>query len=386
MAEIEVGKFGKKSGIDLSTFKAGLKADKLTAEQKSIFNAIDADKNGVVDEEELEKLKSGLDKNGNNTISKREAKKFLKNNDLKNLDKKEVMKFLKSYLDNTQNVEDAEVVDTAADGQKTVKISYKDGTSEVVNANFISKTDQNGNTVSKYYDDNKTLEKEKRTTSEGDSIEVQYDSDGETPVSSLENKKDGTETQIEYKEGKPVTKQVKLGTTKSNYTFDEQGNEILNIIRKDIDNDKIPIIILSAKSHLEDRISGLNNGADDYLVKPFNIKELISRINVQYRKFLKDKFIIKLKEFTLDIKNEKFYKFDNVIDLTSNEFKILKYLFLKQGNVVSRDELYNQIWGTNNKNNSRSVDMHIKSIRAKIGDENKNFIKSIYGGGYIIEK
>ena len=85
-------------------------------------------------------------------------------------------------------------------------------------------------------------------------------------------------------------------------------------------------------------------------------------------------------------KNEKFYKFDNLIDLTSNEFKILKYLFLKQGNVVSRDELYNQIWGTNNKNNSRSVDMHIKSIRAKIGDENKNFIKSIYGGGYIIEK
>ena len=85
-----------------------------------------------------------------------------------------------------------------------------------------------------------------------------------------------------------------------------QGNEILNIIRKDIDNDKIPIIILSAKSLLEDRISGLNNGADDYLVKPFNIKELISRINVHYRKFLKDKFIIKFKEFTLDIKNEKF--------------------------------------------------------------------------------
>ena len=165
-----------------------------------------------------------------------------------------------------------------------------------------------------------------------------------------------------------------------------QGNEILNIIRKDIDNDKIPIVILSAKSLLEDRISGLNNGADDYLVKPFNIKELISRINVHYRKFLKDKFIIKVKEFTLDFKNEKFYKFDNLIDLTSNEFKILKYLFLKQGNVVSRDELYNEIWGTNNKNNSRSVDMHIKSIRAKIGDENKNFIKSIYGGGYIIEK
>lgn len=165
-----------------------------------------------------------------------------------------------------------------------------------------------------------------------------------------------------------------------------QGDEILKIIRKDIGNDKIPIVILSAKSLLEDRITGLNNGADDYIVKPFNIKELISRINVHYRKFLKDKYIIKINEYTLDFKNEQFYKYDSLIDLTSNEFKILKYLFLKQGNVVSRDELYNQIRGTNNKNNSRSVDMHIKSLREKIGDENKNFIKSIYGGGYIIEK
>lgn len=165
-----------------------------------------------------------------------------------------------------------------------------------------------------------------------------------------------------------------------------QGDEILKIIRKDIGNDKIPIVILSAKSLLEDRITGLNNGADDYIVKPFNIKELISRINVHYRKFLKDKYIIKINEYTLDFKNEQFYKYDSLIDLTSNEFRILKYLFLKQGNVVSRDELYNQIRGTNNKNNSRSVDMHIKSLREKIGDENKNFIKSIYGGGYIIEK
>lgn len=165
-----------------------------------------------------------------------------------------------------------------------------------------------------------------------------------------------------------------------------QGNEVLKEIRKDTNNDKIPIIILSAKSLLEDRIKGLNNGADDYVVKPFNIKELISRINVHYRKYLKEQFIIKIDEYTLDFKNEIFYKFNEKVNLTSNEYKIIKYLLLKQGNTVSRDELYNQIWGTNNKNNSRSVDMHIKSIRSKIRDENKTFIKSIYGGGYIIEK
>lgn len=166
-----------------------------------------------------------------------------------------------------------------------------------------------------------------------------------------------------------------------------QGNEILDLIRKDRANDSIPVVILSAKSLLEDRINGLNNGADDYIVKPFNIKELISRINVHYRKFLQNRYIIKINEYTIDLQNEAFYKFDKKIELTSTEFKILKYLFLKKGNIVSRDELYNQIWDKSNKTNSasRSVDMHIKSIRSKIDDDNKEFIKSIYGNGYKIE-
>ena len=99
-----------------------------------------------------------------------------------------------------------------------------------------------------------------------------------------------------------------------------QGDEVLKEIRKDTNNDKIPIIILSAKSLLEDRIKGLNNGADDYVVKPFNIKELISRINVHYRKYLKEQFIIKIDEYTLDFKNEIFYKFNDKVNLTSNEY------------------------------------------------------------------
>lgn len=237
MSDLEVGKFGKKSGIDLSKFKAGLKSGKLTEEQKSIFNAIDADKNGVIDEEELKAFKAGLDKNGNNTVSKREAKKFLKNNNLKDLDKKEVMKFLNSYLEDTQNVSNAEIVNSDSDGQKTVKISYNDGTSEVVNANSISQTDQDGNTVTRVFDDNKKLEKEKRTTKDGNSVEIQYDSDGETPTSSVETKQDGSATYIEYQEGKPTTKKVKLGSTTSNYTYDEQGNEVLN---SKIENEGVP--------------------------------------------------------------------------------------------------------------------------------------------------
>ena len=163
-----------------------------------------------------------------------------------------------------------------------------------------------------------------------------------------------------------------------------QGEEVLKEIRKySLD---IPVIILSAKSLIEDKISLLNTGADDYMVKPFNIKELISRVNVNYRKFLANKFIIKISPFTLDQKNEILYRYDQKIDLTNNEYKIIKYLFNNRGKIVSRDELYKVIWGKDDKNiSSRTVDMHIKSIREKILDNDKTFIISVYGNGYKIE-
>lgn len=163
-----------------------------------------------------------------------------------------------------------------------------------------------------------------------------------------------------------------------------QGDEVLKEIRKF--SSSIPVIIISAKSLIEDKVNGLNNGADDYIVKPFNIKELISRVNVNYRKYLENKFIIKINHYSLDEKNESLYNFDEKVDLTKNEYKIIEYLFKNRGKVVSRDELFKVIWKKEDKNNSsRTIDMHIKSIREKINDNDKNFIVSIYGNGYKIE-
>lgn len=163
-----------------------------------------------------------------------------------------------------------------------------------------------------------------------------------------------------------------------------QGDEVLKEIRKF--SSSIPVIIISAKSLIEDKVNGLNNGADDYIVKPFNIKELISRVNVNYRKYLENKFIIKINHYSLDGKNESLYNFDEKVDLTKNEYKIIEYLFKNRGKVVSRDELFKVIWKKEDKNNfSRTIDMHIKSIREKINDNDKNFIVSIYGNGYKIE-
>lgn len=164
-----------------------------------------------------------------------------------------------------------------------------------------------------------------------------------------------------------------------------QGNEVLKKIRENKENDDIPVIILSARSLIDDKVIGLNNGADDYIVKPFNIKELISRINVHYRKHLRNSFIIKDHEYLLNLKDKEFYKFDTKVNLTSTELQIIEYLLLNKGRVVSRNELLNELNLGENPSNTRVLDMHIKSIREKINDKDRKYIISIYGEGYKIK-
>ena len=240
MADIDVGKFGKKSGIDLSTFTGGLKKDQMkTDAQKSIFDKLDTDKNGVLDENEISALRSAVDSNGDNTVSKREAKRFLKDKDLKNIDKKDLLAFLQNYNINTENVESTQVI--SKNGQDIVQITYKDGSIEQINpdkSSQITQTDQNGYTKTSFLDENKKLLKDFVTTKEGNTIEIEYAQDGKTPVHSVTvNKENGSVVTTDYENGKPSTKQVKTGTTTSNYTFDEQGNAV---ITSKIENEGIP--------------------------------------------------------------------------------------------------------------------------------------------------
>ena len=240
MADIDVGKFGKKSGIDLSTFTGGLKKDQMkTDAQKSIFDKLDTDKNGVLDENEISALRSAVDSNGDNTVSKREAKRFLKDKDLKNIDKKDLLAFLQNYNINTENVESTQVI--SKNGQDIVQITYKDGSIEQINpdkSSQITQTDQNGYTKTSFLDENKKLLKDFVTTKEGNTIEIEYAQDGKTPVHSVAvNKENGSVVTTDYENGKPSTKQVKTGTTTSNYTFDEQGNAV---ITSKIENEGIP--------------------------------------------------------------------------------------------------------------------------------------------------
>ncbi len=231
----------KNSNIDLQTFKGGLQRTKLkTDAEKSIFDAMDTDKNGVLTQDEIQNFQQNIDTSGDNKVSKKEAKKFLKSNNLnKTVDKKELEKFLAEYNKNTENIEDVSVTENA--NGKTVQIKYNDGTVETLNPDKTSqlvKTYENEVTTTKLLDENKKLLKESSVNKDGDTVETEYENDGETLSKLVETKGDNSTVAITlFKEGKPETKEVKSGITKSYYSFDEEGNEVLN---SKIENEGIP--------------------------------------------------------------------------------------------------------------------------------------------------
>ena len=247
MADLNVGSFGKKSNIDLKKLQAGMKAEQLqTKEEKSIFNKVDKDGNGVIDADELKAFSEGLDKTTDGKVSKKEARKFIKENGLKGeVKKKDVLKFLNANVKNTENVEDAKVVEQ--NGQKLVQVTYKDGTQEIINPDKSSQliqSDGNGNKTTKYLDENKKLLKDKVETKDGETtlstVVTEYAEDGATPTKKVEtNYQKNSEATTTFTDGKPETKVEKQGTTTSNYTFDENGNEVLN---SKVENEGIPAI------------------------------------------------------------------------------------------------------------------------------------------------
>jgi two-component system alkaline phosphatase synthesis response regulator PhoP len=162
---------------------------------------------------------------------------------------------------------------------------------------------------------------------------------------------------------------------------DIPGSEILRTIRDNEENDDIDIIIISANHMLMDKVEGLDLGADDYIEKPFNILELMSRITAKVRRHHHSN-IVKLKDVLVDLDRRTVEKGGVAIELTTKEFDILAFLINKNGEIASRDELYSVIWGASETFEGRAIDMHIKSIREKLND--KNIIKAVYGIGYKI--
>ena len=149
------------------------------------------------------------------------------------------------------------------------------------------------------------------------------------------------------------------------------------------------IIMLAALGQEENKIDGLQRGADDYIVKPFSPKELIARLEAVYRrvKYMDEDVDIVLKPFTLSASKMKFYKGDQEIEVTPTEFSILKLFIEKHDVAISRDELLNTIWGRNYCGDIKVVDVNIRRIRSKIEEDpsKPKYIQTDWGHGYCFK-
>ena len=166
---------------------------------------------------------------------------------------------------------------------------------------------------------------------------------------------------------------------------DENGNEIVRKLRKNTETAKLPVIMATAKTSELDLVKGIEDGADDYIKKPFSVMELISRVKALLRRTLTEE-VKELKLDGLTINNEKHEVSvnGNLIELTYKEYELLSLFILNKGIVLNRDTIMEQVWGTDYEGESRTIDMHVKTLRQKLGDYGTR-IKTVRNVGYVIE-
>ena len=166
---------------------------------------------------------------------------------------------------------------------------------------------------------------------------------------------------------------------------DENGNEIVRKLRQNPSTKKIPIIMVTAKTTELDLVKGIEDGADDYIKKPFSVMELISRVKALLRRTQPEE----IKELVLDslvINNEKHeVTIDGKnVELTFKEYELLPLFIRNKGIVLRRDIIMDRVWGTDYEGESRTIDMHVKTLRQKLGSYG-NRIRTVRNVGYVIE-
>ena len=168
---------------------------------------------------------------------------------------------------------------------------------------------------------------------------------------------------------------------------DIDGLEICKILKSENETKNIPIIMLTAKDTEIDKVLGLELGADDYITKPFSPRELVARVRAVLRRTRKpsDESILKFDNILkIDLKKFEVFVNGEKVNLTTTEFKLLKALAIRRGEVLSRNELLDYIWGSEKIVIDRTIDVHIKHLREKLGKVGK-FIKNVRGVGYKLD-
>ena len=167
---------------------------------------------------------------------------------------------------------------------------------------------------------------------------------------------------------------------------DLDGLSILKKVRTVPDTKRIPVIFVSAKTSEIDKVKGLDMGADDYLAKPFGVMELISRVKALLRRSnaASEEKTLALGEIQIDNEKHCVYVGNQLCELTYKEFELLKMMMQNVGIVLTRDRIMDRVWGTDYEGESRTLDMHIKTLRKKLGEAGSR-IKTVRNVGYVLE-
>lgn len=164
------------------------------------------------------------------------------------------------------------------------------------------------------------------------------------------------------------------------------GNTILKKLKSKEKFKNIPVIICSAKGSEFNKVALLNGGADDYLVKPFGMMELVARVNAVLRRITKEKHVVLSNgNIKVDLEKHEAYVDNKEIVLTLKEYDLLVYFLSNLNKVISRDELIEKVWGVDFIGESRTIDVHVGTLRSKISSSN-NVIQTVRGVGYRMEK
>lgn len=165
---------------------------------------------------------------------------------------------------------------------------------------------------------------------------------------------------------------------------DEDGYQIVRKLRSNAKTKRVPVIMVTAKTEEIDLIRGLDDGADDYIKKPFSVMELLSRVRAVLRRtHICEPEQLLVGDITLDNKRHTVVAGDKSVSLTLKEYDLLHYLMLNKGIVLTRDSIMLDVWGSEFEGESRTVDMHIKTLRQKLGEAGRQ-IRTIRGLGYSI--
>jgi len=168
------------------------------------------------------------------------------------------------------------------------------------------------------------------------------------------------------------------------------GIEVCKQVKSDSDLQEIPIIMLTAKGSETDKVLGLEIGADDYITKPFSIRELMARVKVVLRRTFKEgapdkEKIIEIGDLEIHVDRHEIVRGDEVFQLTYKEFELLRTLAENKGKVLSRNYLLDEIWGYDYYGETRTVDVHIRHLRKKIETNDHKYIETVRGIGYKVK-